>query len=527
MVSPVTIAVLAVIVAIVYWKVFRRDPRENSVFKGGKSLQSIPGPEGKPILGVIGDFEGDCFHRYVYDLHVKYGPVVRIALGPSTWLSVADPSWVSEILHDKRKAFTNSDVFRNVFGFYFPNSVICVEGDEWKVHRRIVHSAITAMKPAKWLPVVKKVAERRLDPVLESAATDGHAVDVEDAVGSTLFESFLRFGYGIAEPDTDQGKEEEMQQYENAKVISGSLSIRSMLPVRALWYLPTEYNRRVDASYQGMKEYVTRVVNARKEYLDRHPADASDNLLDGLIIASQSERVSDAAVADNVMTLFFAAYDTTSNTFAAMMSHLALNPTCQERLRNDLRAWDRNTAGDVTLLADEVPYLDWCIYESQRLHAAAFAFARTVTEPVQVAGINMPTGTYCLINNMFMGRHAKQFELKDSGLIKADSSALIRPSNVPDGDDAHGFRPERWADDNLRKRVNLEYAFNPFGAGGRMCPGSKLALNEMRVMAANMLMQYCFKPDPENPIDYTCRLAMGPKDGGWVLVQRVTPADGA
>ena len=52
--------------------------------------------------------------------------------------------------------------------------------------------------------------------------------------------------------------------------------------------------------------------------------------------------------------------------------------------------------------------------------------------------------------------------------------------------DLHEFRPERW---NEITPGRLQQPL-PFGFGGRICPGKKIALSEIKVLLCGILMKY-------------------------------------
>src|SRR5947209_12033759 len=59
------------------------------------------------------------------------------------------------------------------------------------------------------------------------------------------------------------------------------------------------------------------------------------------------------------------------------------------------------------------------------------------------------------------------------------------------GADADEFKPERWFDENLTKKIT-NYNYLPFLTGSRSCLGNKLALNEIKVFLAILIRNFEF-----------------------------------
>ncbi|KNC76091.1 hypothetical protein SARC_11395 [Sphaeroforma arctica JP610] len=479
--------------------------------------KKVPGPPGRWLIGNIFDFVPDRIHEYFSDCHKQYGPFVRYKLGSMYLYAIADPSLVRNIVHEQRKNFTLSRKFQCTFGHFFPNCLICVEGDKWKLGRRVVHSAITRMRAYKWLPEVTSSMRLRVDPFLEKAAREQFAagdaevvegfvdlrdmsVNIENALGFGLFEAFLRFGYGVDASVTDEST--RIRLYNNTKTIAEALNVRSFQPSKLFWYLPTAFNRRVSRAHAEIMHFVRGIVSSRMAEISADIGCARDNLVDQMILASMEEKMETGDVEDNLGMLLFAAFDTTTATLSTCLQLISRHPHAQTELRNQFTAWKQGGA-DVESLQVDVPYLDWCIKESQRLYPVAFAFGRTSTVPVTVDGYEIPAESSFTFQTKVMGSNAKEWNFTD------------------EVEDPMQFRPERWADESMRSRVVANYVFNPFGAGGRMCPGMKLAQSELRMVAATILTKFVLKPSEYHDMDFKVTLTLGPRDGAWFKVKAV------
>ena len=103
--------------------------------------------------------------------------------------------------------------------------------------------------------------------------------------------------------------------------------------------------------------------------------------------------------------------------------------------------------------------------EVNRLHAIAPLFGRTALRDVELDGRLVPAGTDFLL----------------------DTASVARDPAHWDGQaDLESFRPARWAE---RRPAPLAGPL-PFGFGGRVCPGRRIALGEMRALVAAVLLSH-------------------------------------
>jgi cytochrome P450 len=203
-----------------------------------------------------------------------------------------------------------------------------------------------------------------------------------------------------------------------------------------------------------------------------------------MLIAAQSGEdggMSDQELHDQIATLFFGAYDTTSGTLHFLLNYLARYPDEQESLRRHLRArfatradLARAPLADVEAVAPLCHFVD----EVNRLHAIAPFFARTALRDVEVAGRLVPAGANFLIDSATVGR--------DPALWDGQA-------------DLDRFRPARWAG----RRAGPLASPMPFGFGGRICPGRKIAMAEMRAFVAAVLLSHRVAlRDPAEPLSF-------------------------
>ncbi len=161
-----------------------------------------------------------------------------------------------------------------------------------------------------------------------------------------------------------------------------------------------------------------------------------------------------AQLRDNVMSLILAGHETTASQLAWAFQLLAHNSSVQRRLIDEI---DQDT-GDT--------YLTATIQEVLR-HRPVFLFTipRVVVQPIEIGG-----WTY----------HPPVHLLGCIYLLHHDSAVYPEPDE---------FRPERFLEGQPSP-----YTYLPWGGGRRRCPGSHLALLEMKTVLRTVLETMTVSP---------------------------------
>ncbi len=194
------------------------------------------------------------------------------------------------------------------------------------------------------------------------------------------------------------------------------------------------------------------------------PAPDSEDVLAHLLGAAGDggSRPSRGELRDNVMSLLLAGHETTAAQLAWAFQLIAHNPEVQERLIEEIDADDGEE------------YLTATILEVLR-HRSVFLFAipRAVKQPLQIGGWRYEPPVR-LVASIYLVHHD--------------------PALYPEPD---RFRPERFLGGQPSSRVWL-----PWGGGRRRCPGSHLAVLEMKTVLRAVLSQVSVTPastEPERP----------------------------
>lgn len=208
-----------------------------------------------------------------------------------------------------------------------------------------------------------------------------------------------------------------------------------------------------------------KAIKARKRLLDRlqkllsKPIN-SNSVLD-LLSGSLDEvgiPLADEDLAEQLLLLLFAGYETTASALSCLMRELLLNPQVEIWLREeiDLLSWPP-TPDLANMTYDQInaPRLNALVTEVLRVTPPVGGFFRRTKQPLIVDGVKIPENRVVQIALAASNRH---------GVGDLDS-----------------FRPQRHLENECSATLL------PFGDGDRICLGKSLAELEIRLMVVGLL----------------------------------------
>ena len=181
----------------------------------------------------------------------------------------------------------------------------------------------------------------------------------------------------------------------------------------------------------------------------------------------------DDDLAEQLLLLLFAGYETTASSLSCLFRALLLNPEIETWLREGL-------AESVTS-----PRLDATVLEVMRLTPPVGGFFRRSLAPIALAGVAIPQGSVVQV--------------------------VLSPASDNDDADLAAFRPQRHLDGSFGQTLL------PFGGGERVCLGKALAELEIRLMAVGLLQAVELQLQPDQDLALQLIPSPSPKDG--LLVQ--------
>ena len=432
-----------------------------------RSIASLPGPAGLPVLGNIFQIRLPRLHQQLEQWAGQFGPFFKLKIGRYHTLVVADHAVVAHVLRERPGSFKRSSHMEKIAAeMGLKPGVFGASGDDWKRQRRMVMASFDPTHVRDYFPSLQGTAER-LHRRWQRAAQQGRAIELQPDLMRYTVDTIAGLAFG-AEVNTLESDGDVIQQHLDK--IFPALFRRIISPWPVWRVFPTAADRQLVRSVAEVNQAVDGFVREARARMQADPRlrTRRPNLLEAIIAAAdqRGSGITDEQVAGNVMTMLLAGEDTTANTIAWMIDLLWQNPGALARATAEVRGLLGQSPARPSLeQMGQLAYLEACAHETMRLKPVAPMIGLEALHDTQIEDVRVPRGAIVL--------------------------ALMRHDSVSDKHlgEAGRFMPERWLEGALEagqpKRISM-----PFGAGPRICPGRYLALLEIK-MAMAMLLDRC------------------------------------
>jgi cytochrome P450 len=409
--------------------------------------------------------------------HARYGDVFTVRFtGFGTGVYVADPEAIRLLFtgdqSDLRAGEANS-FMEPVLG---PHSVLILDGPEHLRQRKLLLAPLQGSRAAALREVVREVAEREV-----SSWRPGDRLVLRERMRALTFEVICRAVFGVTQPE----RVERLRRRLIAVIDSSPVFI--LAPPARIDLGPLSPGGRFARRIRAADELLYEEIAERREVPD---LDERTDVLSLLLRARDEQGVAmtDRELRDELFTMLGAGHETTATGLAFAFELLLRNPRVLERLREELES------------GEDDAYLDAVVKETLRLRPVVDAAERTLTEPREVAGWELPAGTKVYPGIL---------------LVHLREDLYDRPLE---------FRPERFLGGGVES-----YGWLPFGGGIRRCIGAALAHAEMAEVLRTVVPRVELRAQHEQPDPVVLRgITLAPKHGVPVSVQRLlSPARAA
>lgn len=433
---------------------------------GHKSLKTLPGPAGLPVLGSLLTLVSEPVSFFM-SASREYGRIVPIRLGMSTALLLNRPEQIEHVLQRNYRNYPKAKLvakLKPIMG----EGLLTADGELWMQQRRLMQPAFHRRRIENLFGEMTAVIRERSANWTHAADT-GEPLDLMREMTATTVSVVVRtmFGADIGDRVHTAIRAIESLQLETPK------RVFALTPLRE--WVPNPAKTRFDRALRDLDEIVYDIIRMRRDT----PVERDDllSLLMEATDADTNERMNDRQLRDEVMTMFAAGHETTSNALSWTLTLLAQHPDVLAELREEIEGALDGREPAVDDLS-HLPLTTAVINEALRLYPPIWWTSRVAAEDDLIEGYHVPKGTIVLISPWTIHRHPEVWDAPDE------------------------FRPWRFLAENDRRRH--KFAFLPFGAGPRVCIGSGFAMMEMKLILARLLPRFAIDLQSE------AQLALGP-----------------
>nr|BAK09536.1 cytochrome P450 [Postia placenta] len=482
-------------------------------------FNNIPGPPAQSFWsGHMEQYFDRHGHKFRESIAQDYGPVVKLDgfLG-SQRLYIFDPKAMHNILIKYGDVFEETDSFLRINTHFFGPGLLSTAGDQHRRQRKMLNPVFSANHMRHMLPIFYRVAYKLRTAIASKLQGGPQEVDMMSWVGRAALELIGQGGLGHSfDPLVSDVKDPFgaamkylfpslqdviiWQQLIPYVDFIGSPRFRRWV----LEMLPSRAVRQMISSVDIMTGRAIDIFETKKAALEKGDGDISQHAGEGKDIISilmranrevaEADRLPEDEVIAQLVTLVFAATDTTSSTLTLILQLLAEHPGVQDKLREELvKAFQ---AGELSY--DELmhlPYLDAVVRETLRLHPPLATITRVNREDVvlplsqPIQGVNGQ-----MMNEIVVPKGTTTFV----GVLGANTN------KAKWGEDALEWKPERWLSPlptavTEAPTPGVFANLMTFIGGRRSCIGFKFSEMEMKVVLSVLLPTFTFGPT-EKPI---------------------------
>jgi len=398
---------------------------------------------------------------------------------------INEPNAIRHVLLDNAANYTKSEVSRRLLEPGLGRCLLTSEGETWRRHRRIMAPAFDPRSVAGYAPIMTDVAQALLakwDTLPEPRETD---------VAAAMMHATLHIiSRAMFSSDSD-----EIVDVVEAGVNRYQTMVRPRL--LDLLHVPEWLTHLISPQHtKGIFDEFDRKVDRLLTERGREPEAEPKDLLARLIAARDSETgggMTAKEVRDQVVTIFMAGHETTSQALSWTWYLLSQHPAVEAKLYEELTAVLRGRTPRYEDLAN-LRYTRMVIEESMRLYPPAHTMARQPIAADEVLGHRIPAGSEVLIVPWLLHRKPSLWDNPDR------------------------FDPERFAPERAAARPR--FAYIPFGGGPRICIGAAFAMAEAMLILTTIAQRYRLHLQPGFPVEPQGLITLRPRYGLKMILER-------
>ena len=408
------------------------------------------------------------FHHENFE---KLGDTFELNIGPGKSVIFSrDAGFAQYALQKNQRNYKKSTIQTVDLAKYVGKGLLTSEGEHWKKQRKLIQPAFHKKQLIQLLDTIQAAILTEIGKIESEGPMDIFPI-FNDLAFQTVVKSLFSSAVG----------ESEISRLQYITEAAQKMLVKELRqPYLGWWFqLGGSIKHHVGLT-QEAREILKSLVAKRKKSGVRE-----DDLLDMLLDARYEDGtgMKEEQLIDEILILFTAGHETTSNALTFTTELLARNPEAQDKIADEVAKASQETTGLFEFI-QACPFTKNVLEESMRLYPPAYFIDRVNIEDDEFNGMFIPKGSNLLFSMHEIHRHPDLWEDPDS------------------------FIPERFSDANAQKHSSYYF---PFGAGPRMCIGNNFAMYEMILAIASLIKKYKITPEREK-IGIHPLITLKPKD---------------
>ncbi|CAN6447182.1 unnamed protein product [Victoria cruziana] len=453
-----------------------------------------------PVLGCLPSvlLHMNEVYDYITDVLVQAGgtfPYRGIWKGGAFGFVTVDPANIEHMLKTNFKNYPKGKYYRERFSELLGDGIFNADDDVWRDQRR---AASAEMHSARFVDYSTKIIEdlthSKLVKLAENLSRDGRSVDLQDVFLRFTFDNICMAAFGIDTGCLAVNLPEMPFARAFERATEHSLFRFTVPPLvwKAMKYFQVGSEKQLKVAVKVVHEFAEKTVLTRRiesKKLGGLSYRHSDLL--SVLTETHNPLHSDTFLKDFCISFILAGRDTSSVALTWFFWILDKHPDVETKILDEIHSVlkQRDHAiklgqmgGNYNIVftpneLKKMEYLQAALSECLRLYPSVpMDFKEALEDDVFPDGNRIKKGARILYSIYSMGRMESIW-----------------------GKDCGEFKPERWIKEG--KFVSeSQFKYAVFNAGPRLCLGKKFAYNQMKMVAASLLLRYSVSVVKDHPV---------------------------
>lgn len=407
------------------------------------------------------------FHHKYFE---KLGDVFCLKIGfKSKVVFSRDAALAEYALQKNQKNYIKSKIQTEDLVKYVGKGLLTSEGEHWRKQRKLIQPAFH-----------KNQLNNLLDSIRDAILSEYGKITVHQTIDIFPICNDLAFQTVVKSLFSSAVNQDEINRLQHITESGQKMLVKELRqPYLGWWFQLSGKLKHELGLTQEARNILRRIVNERKASAEKH-----NDLLDMLLDAryEDGQAMEEEQLIDEILILFTAGHETTSNALTFIFQLLAKHPEWQEKIHKEIVKVDAETDDLMTqIMSSKVT--QQVIEEGMRLYPPAYFIDRVNVQSDSFNGLDLEAGSNLLFSVYEIHRHTDLWEQPEQ------------------------FMPERFGEGS--RKFSSQYF--PFGAGPRKCIGNNFAMFEMILAVKELVKSFKIQAQFE-AIEITPLITLKPKN---------------
>jgi cytochrome P450 len=443
--------------------------------------KTIPKVKGDFLLGNLRQIATNPF-KALRGWHQSNGDLVSFRLATRKFYLVSHPKLIEQAL------IKQSDIFNKIYNPKKPTGLSLVlgeglvtsKGDIWQRQRRLMQPVFQRSNITTLLPQIVIAGNNMLSrwQLLGEGAQVNLSKEMTqltlEVITQTMFSTSVLDKVEQISPALDT-----LLKYATKTIIN---------PFTLPLLIPTSANQKFKRALEVIDNVIYEIIEQRRTTSSVH-----NDLLEMFLQARDEktgEKMTDKQIRDEVITIFSAGHETTSNLLSWTLYLLARHPEVLAKLHQELECVLQGKTPNAEYL-QQLHYTKAILNESMRFRPPVGLMLRKINKDTEIDGYLLKEGRFVIFSIYNIHHHPDFWQ-----------------------------QPEQFDPDRFLTPENRRFSFMPFGTGERVCIGNHFALIESQLLLAMIVQNYDLQLLHNDEIEIEMAVSLRPKGGVPVRLKR-------